>query len=125
MSDIGWIADLAHLDDNCLQAVMGRLSKRYAKVTRLADTPTPKTRAIAAVVASVTAFAMTYFLLGIVWGAGAAVIWLCAIGAAVGAGYAAATSKWALGATYGVIAAIWVLFEAIAAFLAAVASAIG
>jgi hypothetical protein len=68
---------------------------------------------------------MTYFLLGIVWGAGATIIWLCAIGVAVGAGYAAATTKWALGATYGVIAAIWVLFEAIAAFLAAVASAIG
>ena len=104
---------------------MGRFSNRYTKVTNLADTPTLKTRAIAAAVASVAAFAMTYVLLGIVWGAGTAIIWLCAIGAAVAAGYAAATTRWALGATYGVIAVIWVLLEALVLLFAVVASAIG
>lgn len=110
--------------EKCSTVVMDRLRKRYAKVTSFATSPTPLTRAVAAALASCGAIAMTYFLLGILWGAGTTILWLCVIGAGVAAGYAAATIRWALGATYGVIAAIWVLLEALVALLGVVVSGV-
>jgi len=109
---------------NCSHAVMDRLRKRYAKVTSFANSPTPQTRAVAAALASFGAIALTYILLGLMWGAGTSILWLCAIGAGVAAGYAAATTRWALGAIYGVIAAIWVLLEALVALLGVVVSGV-
>jgi hypothetical protein len=104
---------------------MRRIRSRYAKVKGFGQSPTPKVRATAAAVASALAFGIVYLLLGIMWGAGSPVIWLSGISAGVAAGYAAATTRWGLGAIFGVLAALWVLLEALAMLMGVIAASVG
>jgi hypothetical protein len=110
---------------DCENPKMLRLSSRYVRVKGFGRSPTPKIRAVAAAFASVIAFGTAYLLFGMIWGAGSAAIWLCGISAGVAAGYAAATTRWGLGATFGVLAALWVLLEASALLIGAIAASLG
>jgi len=109
----------------CEGLAMRRLTAKYSRIAGLAQAPSPKRRIIAAVVAGGLAFAATYLSLGILWGAGPAITWPCGIAGGVAAGYAAATTRWGLAACFGVLAAFWVLLEALAVLVGVFASAMG
>jgi hypothetical protein len=109
----------------CKDLSMRRLTAKYSRIAGLAEAPSPKRRIIAAVVAGGLAFATTYLFLGVWWGAGTTITWLCGIAGGVAASYAAATTRWGLAACFGVLAALWVLLEAVALLIGGLASAMG
>jgi len=80
---------------------------------------------VAASLASVIAFGAVYVLLGMMWGAKSEAFWLCGVAAGIAAAYAAATTRWGLAAILGVLGALWVLFELLAAFLGVLAASLG
>jgi hypothetical protein len=104
---------------------MKRLVARYVKVAGLADQPTLVSRLVAAVIAGSAAFLLTYFLLGIAWGAGSAILVFCAVGFAIAAAVGAATAKLGMAITYGFLGALWLLAEAIVGVLGAVIAGLG
>ena len=111
--------------DHGIHFAMGRLSERYLKVSKLADSPTPRRRAIAGAVASILACVFLYLALRLALGPSDGTVWLACLAGALAAGYAAATTRWGLGVTYGVLGAVWALFEAVAVMIGVTAALVG
>lgn len=104
---------------------MAGLLARYHKVATLADEPTLFRRLLAAIIAGALAFVLTQLLLGVLWGAGASAALFSSAALAVAAAVAAVTMRPAMAVVYGLLGAIWLLFEALALALACVAAALG
>jgi hypothetical protein len=98
---------------------------RYHRVAALAHEPTPIRRLGAAGVAGGLAFVLTQLLLGLWWGAGTAAVTFSCFGAAMAAAVAAVTMKRAMAVIYGIIAAIWLLLEALALTIGCIVAALG
>jgi len=98
---------------------------RYHRVAALADAPTPARRMGAALVAGALAFALTQLLLGILLGAGDAALLFSSIALGIAAAVAAATMKRGLAIAYGLLGALWLLAEALAAIIGCIAAGLG
>ena len=73
---------------------------------------------MAALTAGLLAFLVVQLVLGVMWGAGSAVLWLSTVALSVAAAFAALTMKRGLAVVYGILAAIWLLAEGLALLLA-------
>lgn len=104
---------------------MSRRLARFHKVAALAREPTPFRRLAAAAVAGMLAFALTQLLLGTIWGAGWNATFFPSVALAVAAAVAAVTMNRARAVVYGVLAALWLLFEGIAVLIGAIAAGLG
>ena len=98
---------------------------RFHRVAALAAQPTPFRRLVAGVVAGVLAFGVTHLLFGVLWGAGTGAVFFSSFALAVAAAVAAATMRRAMAVVYGVLGAIWLLFEALALMLGCIVSGLG
>ncbi|MGH6613743.1 hypothetical protein [Sphingomonas sp.] len=104
---------------------MSRRLARFRKVAALGQAPTPFRRLAAAAVAGGFAFALTQLLLGTIWGAGWDATLFSSTALAVAAAVAAITMNRARAFVYGVLAALWLLFEGIAVLIGAIAAGVG
>ena len=98
---------------------------RYHKVAALADAPTPLRRLIAAVTAGALAFALTQFLLGVVWGAGWSMVLFSPLALPIPAAVAAVTTRRMMAVVYGVLGATWLLLEALVVTIGCITAALG
>jgi hypothetical protein len=98
---------------------------RFRKVASLADTPTPARRVVAALVAGALAFSIIQLLLGVWWGAGWNVVLFSSIALAVAAAVAALTMRRGLAVVYGILAALWLLGEAVILALGSIVAGLG
>lgn len=98
---------------------------RYHRVAALAAQPTPSRRLLAGVVAGAIAFGVTQLLLGVLWGARTDAVFFSCLALAVAAAAAAATMRRAMAVVYGVLGAIWSLFEALVAMLGCIVAGLG
>ena len=104
---------------------MAGLLARYRKIAAFADEPTPLRRLAAAGAAALLAFALTQLVLGVLWGAGASAVLFSSVALAVAAAVAAVTVKPAMAVVYGILAAFWLLLEAVALLLGSIVAGLG
>lgn len=82
-------------------------------------------RLAAGAVAGGLAFVLTYLLLGGLLTGGVATIFFASFALAIAAAIAAVTMKRGLAVAFGVLGAIWLLFELLFLVIASIAGAIG
>jgi hypothetical protein len=104
---------------------VGKRLGRYHKVAALAERPTLPRRMLAGLVAGLLAFLLLELIFGLAVGTDPGALFFASVGFAIAAAVAAATLRPGLAVIFGVLGAIWLLFEFLLAAVAILAGGLG